>query len=502
MPDDLLLRGARPVPLAGGATDPVDVLLRDGLVERVTPAGALREAGVPTLDAGGRWLLPGLWDAHVHLRQWSHSASRLDLSDTASAAEVVARVAAAIGGPCDVGAMLVGFGHRSATWPDLPTVAALDAVTGERPTVLVSGDAHQGWLNSAALRLLGVAPRTGALDEDEWFPVFPRMAAQPDPREAQAYARAVAEAHALGIVGVGDMEFEPGWRAWPERVAGGIDSLRVRTAAYAVDLDELIATGLRSGDPVPGAGPLVVQGPFKIISDGSLNTRTAYCCEPYSDHARVPGGTVRGKYNQTPAELTELLTRATRAGLRVAVHAIGDAAATAALDSIAAAGARGAIEHAQLIKESDIARMAALGVVASVQPGHLLDDRDVAEQCWADRTERCFMFSTMINSGVRLALGSDAPVAPLDPWLAVAAAVHRSADARAPWHAEQALTPAQALTASTDGITEIRPGGPGDVLLLDADPLAAGESAEQAQRLRSMPVALTVVAGRVVHSTL
>ncbi len=99
-------------------------------------------------------------------------------------------------------------------------------------------------------------------------------------------------------------------------------------------------------------------------------------------------------------------------------------------------------------------------------------------------------------------MGSDAPVSPLDPWLAIAAAVHRSADERDPWHPEQALTPAEALGASTDGRGTVAPGHPADLALLDADPLAPGTSLEQATALRSMHVAATWVAGSLVHSEL
>jgi predicted amidohydrolase YtcJ len=146
--------------------------------------------------------------------------------------------------------------------------------------------------------------------------------------------------------------------------------------------------------------------------------------------------------------------------------------------------------------------MAELGVRASVQPAHLLDDRDLTELAWPGRAERCFAFRWMLDEGVELALGSDAPVSPLDPWLAIAAAVHRSADDRDPWHGEQALTPAEALAASVDGQPTVGVGSPGDLVLLDADPLATSDdTAATGAALRGMSVALTVVGGRVVHST-
>ena len=146
--------------------------------------------------------------------------------------------------------------------------------------------------------------------------------------------------------------------------------------------------------------------------------------------------------------------------------------------------------------------MGRLGVVASVQPAHLLDDRDVTAACWPDRAERCFMLRSMLDAAVALALGSDAPVSPLNPWLAMAAAVHRSADEREPWNPAEALTPAQALAASTDGATTVAVGSPADLVLLDADPLAAAEdSAAAGAALRAMPVAVaaTLVGGRIVH---
>jgi predicted amidohydrolase YtcJ len=210
-----------------------------------------------------------------------------------------------------------------------------------------------------------------------------------------------------------------------------------------------------------------------------------------------------GQPNLSGAELRELLTRAHAGGLEVATHAIGDAAVAEALAAYAATGATGSVEHAQLVGRADVRRMAELGIRASVQPAHLLDDRDLTEAVWPGRGERSFAFRWMLDDGVELALGSDAPVSPLDPWLAIAAAVHRSADERDPWHAEQALTPAEALAASVDAQPTVGVGSRGDLVLLDTDPLASpGDSAATGRALRRTEVALTVVAGRVVHSAL
>jgi hypothetical protein len=185
-----------------------------------------------------------------------------------------------------------------------------------------------------------------------------------------------------------------------------------------------------------------------------------------------------------------------RAGLSVATHAIGDRALDAAVQAYAATGARGSIEHAQLTTSQGIAEMSRLGLTASVQPAHLLDDHQTTDRVWAGQAGRCFTLRALLDHGVEVALGSDAPVAPLDPWLAIAAAVHRGLPGDEPWHPEQAITAAEAIAASVDG-RRIAAGQPGDVALLDFDPLAS-----HAARLRAMRAALTCVAGRVVHSEL
>jgi hypothetical protein len=234
------------------------------------------------------------------------------------------------------------------------------------------------------------------------------------------------------------------------------------------------------------------MGPLKIISDGSLNTRTAWCCDPYAGPA--PLGFPHGQPNQTPDELRALLRQAAGHDLEVAVHAIGDRAVGEALDAIAAAGARGTVEHVQLIRREDVRRMAELGVTASVQPAHLVDDRDATDRLWPGRGERCFAFRWMLDDGVTLVLGSDAPVAALDPWLAVAAAVHRTVDDREPWHPAQAITMREALAASTDGLGTVGAGHPADLVLLGDDPLGGWDG-----RLPAPGVAATWVGGRLVH---
>lgn len=499
----LLIRNARLVPLHPGESappHPVDVAVTDGLVTAVTP-GAERPSGADVVDAAGRWLLPGLWDQHTHLTQWTLASQRLDLAGARSPEDAIRAVAERIRDYPDL--PVIGWGHRSGGWDREVTVSELDAVSRDTAVVLISGDGHHAWLNTTALMHLAMPVRDSVVREKEWFAAYPRLVTLvgADGTSPEAYRRMLDVAAAQGIVGMVDFEFGASLEEWAGRWSQGCDRLRIRWATYADTLDDVLARGLRTGDPLPGCDPRATMGPLKIISDGSLNTRTAWCCEPYGDAHRLEYPA--GQPNQSGDELRELFARAHAGGLEVACHAIGDAAVEDALAAFAETGARGSIEHVQMARREDIRRMAEVGVRASVQPAHLLDDRDLTERVWGERSERCFAFRWMLDDGVELALGSDAPVSPLDPWLAMAAAVHRSADERGPWHGEQALTVREALAASVDGQPMVRVGSRGDLVLLDRDPLAfEGGTAAIGAALRTMSSAYTVVAGVPVHDEL
>ncbi len=506
---DVLVHGARMVPLdaAGAATtapsrsaELSDILIRGGSIEAVAPTGTIEAPShVPVLQAQGRWAIPGLWDQHVHMTQWAMSYTRLDTSGVESSRQACDLVGQALrngAGQTPTG-MLTGLGHRCAEWAHQPTVAELDAVSGSFPVVLISGDCHHGWVNSAAQAMLGVAPRDDVIAEEEWFDLYAKLDALPGAEEEteSSMELAVRRAHQQGVVGIVDLEFARPWEQWPQRYAAGIGPLRVRTGVYPARLEEIIALGWSTGTVLPGTDGLVTQGPLKIISDGSLNTRTAWCCEPYADGAALAHPA--GKANFSVQEMVDLVSRGHAHGLTAALHAIGDAAVSAVLDVFEASEATGTVEHAQLLRSEDLARWASLPVTASVQPAHLLDDRSVTEQCWPDRMDRAFMVAELVRHGIPLVLGSDAPVARLDPWNTMAAAVHRGPLDGPGWHDEQALTAQQALAASVDG-QRLRPGARGDVALLDADPLQDGSAREQATVLSTMSVGATVVAGRIV----
>jgi predicted amidohydrolase YtcJ len=490
MPAVLLRRAA----LEGAA---VDVLVDDGVVaalgrELAAPPGA------QVVDLDGRVLLPGLWDAHVHFDQWTLARHRLDLGPAGSAAEAVALVAARLStAPPEPGAVLVGHGFRDALWPDAPHRDLLDPVTGVVPVVLVAADLHCCWLNSAAAARYGMADHpTGLVRERDWVPIMTDVRSLPADLPARWAGEAGRAAAARGVVGV--VDYEAPWQldAWAARIAAGADALRVVASVWPEALDGPdgpIARSLRTGDVVPGTGGLLTMGPLKIVTDGSLNTRTAYCHDPYPGLA----GTAHpcGLLLVPTDELVPLLRRAAAHGIDAAVHAIGDRANELVLDAFAAVpGARRRIEHAQLLREVDPARFAALGVVASVQPAHVLDDRDVADRLWAGRTGRAFAYRTLLDAGAAIVLGSDAPVAPLDPWVTIGAAVHRSGDDRPSWHPEQEIPLPVALAASAGPDGPVAVGRHADLCVTDLDPAAV-----PATTLRAMPVAGTLLGGRWTH---
>ncbi|HYJ68165.1 MAG TPA: amidohydrolase family protein [Nocardioidaceae bacterium] len=479
----LRLRSARLVPTG----ELRDLVLRDGRCTVVDPSDHAYDVD-ESVDLDGRWVLPGLWDHHVHFDSWALSRGRLDLSETMSAADVTRVVAERLRSepPAD-GATLEGYGFRDALWSDAPHRDLLDAVAPDVPVVLAAWDLHSCWVNSAAAHRYGVADHpTGVLRETEWYPIAERLRAVPTEVLDGWVADAVRAAAARGVVGV--VELEMSWQldTWVRRVADGHDALRVSCGVYPQLFNAAISRGLRTGDPAPGGEGLVTMGPLKVITDGALNTRTAYCVEPYAD-----GADDHGILNVAPDDLVSLISRARQHGITPAIHAIGDWANTLALDAFEAVGARGSIEHAQLLSRADLPRFAALGVTASVQPEHAMDDRDVVDRHWSEWAERAYVFGDLVAAGATLAFGSDAPVAPLDPWLAIAAAVDRSRDGREPWHPEQAIPIETALASSVRGGLPIRDGAPADLAIVDRDPMTAS-----AGELRAMPVAGTLLGGR------
>jgi len=498
----LLLRGAR----VAGFTSLVDLRLADGVIAAIEPACEMvGRSDEREVHLEGRFVIPGLWDHHVHFTQWTLASRRLDLHSAASAAETAAIVAqqvkakAAAPGSrsgASTGELIVGFGFRDALWADAPNRDILDAASATHPVVLVSGDLHSCWLNSAALSERGMGDHpTGLLRESDCYPVLAGLDAV-DADTLDSWVGEAADAAARrGVVGIVDLEMAWNVEPWLRRIQAGQTSLRVAFGIYTADLDRAIAEGYRTGDVIPGTNGLLTVGPFKVLTDGSLNTRTAFCFDDYA--GTDVGEQGRGMLVTPPEELVPLLRLASQAGIVPAVHAIGDHANTLTLDAFEAIGAVGFIEHAQLLDRSDIPRFAKLGVVASVQPEHAMDDRDVADLLWLGRTDRAFPLSSLLQVGATLVLGSDAPVAPLDPWMTIASAVGRSRDGREAWHPGEVISREQAIAASALGREQLAVGQVADLAVLDFDPYDC-----TLEQLRVMAVAGTIVGGEFSYNGL
>ncbi|MEJ1086999.1 amidohydrolase family protein [Microbacterium sp. Mu-80] len=478
------LSGAAGVPFGD---DPVDLVIDGGRIVDIAPTGVLPARGV-VIEGGGCRVVSGLWDHHVHTVQWALDAERVQLGEARSAAEAVGLMAASEPMP---DGRVVGAGMRDALWPDEASLRLLDETCGGRATYLINMDVHSVWLNSAAFRREGFAPTPdGMLREEDAFEISRRLNTADDAMADAAVRRAGERAAARGITGIVDFEMAWNAAAWQRRADAGFDAHRVEFAFYAANLGRAVEEGLRTGEVLSGTGGLVQVGALKLITDGSLGTRTAACSHAYGDD---PANF--GVFTIEPDELRDFLTTATGAGIEVAVHAIGDRAVASALDAFTYTQARGTIEHAQLVRHADLARFARLGVVASVQPGHAVDDRDLVGALWQHQQAISHPVASLLAAGIPVRFGSDAPVAPLDPWQTIAAAVHRTGDDRAAWHPEERVPVDAALRASSrDGSTDLEIGGVADLVLCGADPLTA-----EGEQLRRMPVAATLLGGRLTH---
>ena len=482
--------------------------------ERIAGGVGTHETALPTperVDLGGRCVLPGFTDSHVHFPTWALAQRQVRLEGCASLEEALGRVRDALAEHGSPG-WLVGYGWRSADWLEgrEPTRRDLDTFSGDTPVALWSKDDHSLWLSSEALRRAdgdlavpgGVVEvdeagePTGVLREESAWRLRALIAVTDD-EYVEAMRAGIRIAHARGVTAIHDKD---GWlgapRLWQRLHEEGALTLRVWQSLPHERLDELEALGLRSGI----GDDWFRIGYLKAFMDGALGSGTAWLLD--GSGVRITSG----------EELADVVGRAARAGWPVAVHAIGDRANREALDAFEATRAewwprrlRQRVEHAQCLNLEDAPRFAQLGVACSIQLSHAPSDRDLAERHWADRLEGAYAYRTLADSGALLANGSDAPIEELDPLAGIRAGVLRTLDDREPWRPEQGLAVEQALAASTvnpavlSGDERRRgtlvPGRLADLVVLDRDPLTCPPD-----ELREVEVVATMVAGRWVHN--
>ncbi|MDX1419205.1 MAG: amidohydrolase [Rubricoccaceae bacterium] len=456
--------------------------VEDGRIAAVGRSDALlaRYPDWPRLDARGRTVVPGLIDAHAHLMGLGLTLLRADLVGTASKEEVIAR-ALAFAEDLPEGAWLTGRGWDQNDWPaaadgshPFPTRHDLDVAFPDRPVWLRRVAVHAGWVNTAALRALGIdpdapappAPEGGAiLTDDAGQPSGLFLdsaedqlieAALPPPTEEEmeeGLRRALAETARRGLTGVHEAGVGRDTLAVYERAIRD-GRFPIRNYAMISGNEGMLAWACDAGALPAPHDRLRVQS-VKFYLDGALGSRGAALLADYSDD---PG--TRGLLRRSPETYRAAVERAMRCGLQVNTHAIGDRAAREVLDAYAAAieatgggPGRHRIEHAQVVALDDIPRVADLGIIASVQPTHATSDMPWAEdRVGPARIRGAYAWRALLDAGARLALGSDFPVERVDPLLGFYAAVTRQdAEGQPPggWHPGQRLTRAEALRGFT-----------------------------------------------------
>ena len=491
------------------------------------PAGITRR-----IDMGGRTMLPGLIDAHGHVLNLGFAALQLDLTGTASLAELKRRLKDyAQANPH--ARWIIGRGWNQELWAvkAFPTAGDLDEVVRDRPVVLTRIDGHALVANSAAMRAAGVTPMASApeggriengLFVDTAMPLIEDRIPAPAAAEYDAaLAKAQEQMLSVGLTGAADMGTSPAdWAAMNRAAQAG--ALHVRIISYAGGLEAMRAiNGGRPSDWLHG-GRLRLTG-VKLYADGALGSRGAWLKRPYADQPDTVGLRFL-----SDAELRQQAGTAAGAGFQLAIHAIGDAANEQAISlaehlnrtlSFGDCPIRGTgpttvdndcrfrIEHVQIVDPADIPRLAKAGIIASMQPTHQTSDRLMAEKRLdPPRLDGAYAWQTLARSGARLAFGSDFPVESPNPFPGLAAAISREDMAGQPpggWRAAERVSFAQALDGFTRGaayagfaedkIGSLEPGKWADFIIIDRDPTKV-----DAQALARTQVLETWVAGKQI----
>jgi predicted amidohydrolase YtcJ len=548
LPLSLLAPGAR-------AAEPADLVLTGGKVWTVHKAQPEAEAlavrrdrlvfvgkdadvkafvGPKTtvIDLKGRRVLPGFYDSHVHLLGSGMRLAQVALKDAADEAEFGRRLKAfdeklprerwLLGGEWD---------HDRTFGGKLPDAALLDKYVPDRPVFLRRYDGHMGVVNTYVLKKAGItADRkdppggviyrkpgtrepTGLLRDNAMDLIDGLIPPPSDEEIAEGVKAALAEARQNGVTSVQDMDGSGDatrrklFRMYQQLAKAGKLTVRIDLRWPLAEWQSLAKLGVEAGF----GDDWVRIGGVKGFVDGSLGSSTAKMFEPY---VHEPGST--GVYVTPPDKLLQYIEGADRAGLSVAVHAIGDQANAELLDVFAEAAKKNGprdrrfrIEHAQHLRPKDYERFKELHVIASLQPYHIIDDGRWAEgRIGAKRCASSYACRSLLDAGARVAFGSDWSVAPLSPILGIDAAVHRrTLDGKHPkgWFPEQKIgveeaVEAYTLTAAYAGFEEkdrgsLEVGKLADLVVLSRDILAEAER----DNIAEAEVVLTVVGGKVVY---
>ena len=522
---DLVLRGGR-VFVARGRPRASAVAVRDG---RVVAAGTDEQiAGLVgprtrVVELGGRLVVPGFNDAHVHFLSGGFGLLSVDLRGAKDETDLAERLGAhAKTLPPGTWILEGNWDHEA--WPSKrePTRALVDPVTPEHPAFVQRLDGHMGLANSLALRLAGITrdtkeveggtivrdaagEPTGILKDNAMALVEGRIPEPTREMNLRAARAGLREAARLGVTTIQDSSAVDALPTYLELRARGELTTRVYVWRPIGTMGALVQAGVRTGL----GDEWIRLGALKILVDGSMGAGTAAFFEPYADDPRTSGLLL-----YPVPELERLVREADAAGFQLAVHAIGDRANRLVLDAFAKAvqqngprDRRLRIEHAQVVREEDLPRFKALGVIASIQPSHCIDDMRWAEKrIGRERCRGAYRVRSFTAAGIPVAFGTDWFVEPLDPRLGLYAAVTREFPGGGPpggWFGAERLGLEEAIDLYTRGSAyaefaeaekgTLEPGKLADLVVFAADLFSLPP-----REILTTPVDLTVVGGRVV----
>ena len=474
-------------------------------------------------DMQGRVILPGLTDAHLHLKYYSLALQKIDC-ETDTKAECLRRVEERVK-KAKPGEWILGHGWNQNVWGNWPTSSELDAIAPNNPVYLTAKSLHAAWANTNAMKLANITaqtpdPQNGQIQRDakgDATGVLLETAMQlvgdtiPDPslnELADAIEKAQPILWKMGLTGVHDFDRRDSFMALQQLHLQKKLKLRVLKNIPVELLDEAHALGLSGGF----GDDMLRIGNVKVFMDGALGPHTAAMFQPY-----IGEGENRGILNMDGEELFEHGRKAAQVGLGMTVHAIGDRANHEVLNAYEQLrnyekenhfrALRHRIEHVQIIHPDDAPRLGKLNVIASMQPIHATSDMLMADAFWGERSRLAYAMKTQLDFGAPLALGSDAPVESPNPFLGLHAAVTRRRADGSPsaegWYAEQKLSIAEAWAGYTlgaayaaymeDCLGQLAPNFLADLIVLEKDPFTCN-----ADELLTLQSSATMVAGEWV----
>jgi predicted amidohydrolase YtcJ len=479
----------------------------------------LKQPRTRLVDLKGAFVMPGFNDAHVHLASAGQTKLSVDLNGCTSRTDMLSRVSAAAKQALP-GQWLLGGGWDQTLWANqtLPTRQDLDHVTAEHPALLDRVDGHIAVANSAALGIAGVSRQTpnpagGQFDRDASGDLtgivreapaedFIQRHIPPPSRDQRrrAILLAVNDATAHGVTSVQDNSDWDDFLIYQQLEREGL--LTVRISEW-LRFDDPVDLLLKHKAAQPADDRMLHTGMLKGFMDGSLGSRTAALLSPYADD---PGNSGLPRYEQ--ARLNAMTKERAVAGFQIGFHAIGDRAVEMALNALANGppSMRNRIEHSQVVEPQDISRYKSLGIVASMQPSHLLTDMNWAgARLGSQRARFAYTWKAFLDAGVTLAFGTDYPVEPITPFRGVYAGVTRLNEAGTKsYFPQDKLKIGEVLFAYTQGSAyaefsdlykgRLAPGYVADFVVLDRDLTAI-----PANEILKTRVLETVVDGRTVY---